>query len=126
MIGNAKNKKLGQTNPGLPDVSSAMEGFFVPMVFIKVVKTVVDFVVEETEQEIEFRGVWQVMGERELKLLPEGERSNSWYTVHSDRDLKLGLDEIIKYQGVKYRIMKNVPHEIYGYREYKLKTETTE
>ena len=118
MITNGANKPLTNTFPNLPNVSSGMNGWFRPMTFTLVTKTMVDYVIVETLNEISFRGVWQALGSNDLKILPEGQRNWSWWQVHSDISLDLKLDDIIFYQEIRYRVMKKIDHSGYGFYEY--------
>lgn len=118
MIKNGSSNLLNETFSNLPQLRSALNGWFRPMTFTKIVKTVVNYLVVETETDINFRGVWQAFGAEELKIVPEGQRSWSWWQVHSDTALDLNTDEIISYQQINYRVMKKIDHEGYGYFEY--------
>ena len=122
MIKNGKDQSLEYSldESTLPNMESTMDRWFVDMTFTRVTTTVVNHVVQETTEDISFRGTWQVLSAREIMLKPEQQRKNTWYQVHSDTALELEVDEIIRYKGTDYRVMKMVPHEIYGYLEYHL------
>ena len=81
MIKNGSDKTLTAQSGSLPNVSSAMKNWFQEISFIKIVKTVVNYRVQEVETTISFRGVWQPMGAQDLNIKPEGERDWAWYTL---------------------------------------------
>lgn len=104
----------------VPFVGDALFDWFQPMVFEMVTKTVRNFQVYETGEEISFMGVWQPLQAFQLYLKPEGQRTWSWYLCHSDPTLNLNTDEIISYLGVHYRVMAKKDYKLYGYMEYEL------
>ncbi len=120
MISDAKNRPLTQSYGNLPDVSGAMATWQQAMTFIHVVKTVVNFDVVETPSKKDFQGVWQPFTTRDLLIKPEGQRDWGWFMCHSDIDLSLRPDDIIKYEGANYRVMQQNDYNKYGYFEYHL------
>lgn len=120
MIFNAKDKKLF-ANPGtLPDVSGALLSWFQKMLFVKVVKTIVNFQVVETPTRIFFQGVMQAFSEQQLKMKPEGQRAWNWYQLHAELGLVLNPDEVVNYLGNQYRVKSKIDHTQYGFIEYHL------
>lgn len=119
-ISNAANRPLNFQTGTVPDVSGAMQDWFQPMVFGRVVKTTVDFQVVETEVDINFQGVIQPYNPRQLLLKPEGQRAWTWLTLHADPVLSLDVDEVVKYLGVQTRVMSRKDYTIYGYVMYEL------
>jgi hypothetical protein len=109
---------VGTGAVGLPNVSGAMGGWFQPMTFTLITKSVVNYQDVEGESEINFRGVWQPATSEVLKLKPEGQRAWPWYMVHSDTSLKLKVDDVIVYEDVKYRVMERTNYNHYGYIMY--------
>ena len=120
MIKNGKDTSLAQSSGTLPNVSSAMNGWFQQMIFNVLTKTVVNHVAKETSYETSFKGVWQSMSAQQIQMKPEGQRFWLWYTVHSDTSLMLKIDDIVDYQEKKYRVQSKVDHILYGYFEYHL------
>lgn len=120
IIGNASDKKLFE-NPGtLPDVSGAMQNYFQKMIFTQLIKTVVNFQAVETPTNTEFQGVWQPLSDQQLEMKPEGQRSWSWFMLHSEPSLILKPDDEVTYQGQNYRVMTKTDYTNYGYIEYHL------
>lgn len=119
-IGNAKDIKLNQNSGTMPDVSDALLDWFQKMTFTTVVKTIVDFQVVETPTDVDFIGVWQPFGPRQLQMLPEGERQWKWFTCHSQIQLPLTPDQVITYLDTQYRVKDVLDYSLNGYYEYHL------
>lgn len=118
IISNAADTLL-DANPGtLPDLRDALNGWFQQMSFTLIKKSTVDFVLEEQPQTIYFAGVMQPFTARQLQIVPEGQRAWGWYTVHATPDLILSSDDIVEYQGTKYRVMNKYDLKEYGYLRY--------
>lgn len=121
---NACNIPLNQINGTVPDVSGALQSYFQPMVFTKIVKTVVNFQVVETPTRINFQGVIQPFTDQQLKMLPEGQRTQwQWWTMHCEPAVILQPDEVVYYLGVQYRVMAKKDCTLYGYNQYTLQTD---
>lgn len=119
-IGNAANRPLNVQTGTVPNVGGAMLDWFQPMVFTRVVKTVVGFQVVETAVPTNFQGVIQPLSGKLLQLKPEGQRGWNWQWLHADPVLSLEIDEVVTYLGVQTRIMSRKDYTIYGYVEYEL------
>lgn len=119
-ISNAKDTPLGANSGTVPNVSGAMQGWFQPMQFTRVTKTVENFVVVETAETINFRGVWQPLSARQLSMKPEGQRSWKWFKVHAEIGTILVPDEVITYLGNQYRVEAHADFSLYGFVDYDL------
>jgi hypothetical protein len=120
MIKNAKDVSLDIRAGAVPDMSGALNNWLQPMVFVKVSQSNQNFEVTETNNPVNFQGTWQPMSKEKLKILPEGQRSWKWFTVHSTTELPLKTNDKIRYQNVKYRIMDKGDYSLYGFFEYDL------
>ncbi len=120
MIKNGSDTLLNAGSGTLPDVSSAFLNWFQPMIFLKIVKTILNFELVETATAIEFRGVWQPLSTHAVNYKPEGQRHWKWFQVHTDTAIDLSPDEVITYQGNQYRIKGNMNYDEYGYIKYEL------
>ena len=121
MIKNGRSVPLNQTAMGsVPNVGGALNGWFQPMIFTLIGKSVEAFQAVETETPLNFRGVIQPYSERQLTLLPDGQRSWTWLQLHADPSLKLETDDVVIYLGVRTRVMGLKDYTIYGYIEYRL------
>ncbi len=119
-IKNGSNTPLNQNSGTLPDMSGALQNWFMPMTFGLVTKTVIDFQVVETMTPINFMGVIQPLSGRDLMMKPEGQRSWNWIMVHSNPSLDLLPDSVINYLGVQYRVMVKKNYKLYQYKYYEL------
>lgn len=119
-IVNAKNIPLNQNSGTVPNVSNALQGWFQPMQFLVVTKTVEGGVVDENAVATNFQGVWQPFSSRDLLIVPEGQRDWSWFWLHAEIALKLRNDDCVIYNGVQYRVMGQKDYSLYGYLEYRL------
>lgn len=118
MISNGSDRLLSQ-NPGtLPDVSGALFEWFQTITFIQIVKTIINFQSVETQVPTTFQGVWQPFTDQQLTLKPEGQRSWKWFMLHAQPSLILKPDDIVSYQGEKFRVMSKRDYKEYGYIEY--------
>lgn len=117
---NAKNIPLGQTSAGLPNVNAAITGWFQPMTFERVCKTQVDGYTQEINTVIHTRGCRQPLSPYDLSIKQEGERSWNWEMMHCLPEVVLKTDDIIKFQGVPYRVMKIFNWAQYGYMQYEI------
>jgi hypothetical protein len=119
-IANGKNVPLNVKTGTVPDVSGGMKDTFQPMVFEKVVKTVVGFSVHETAVPTNFMGNWQPLTPRQLALKPEGQRAWSWFLLFADPVLTLQVDEVVNWLGKQTRVMSRKDYGLYGYVAYEL------
>lgn len=118
MIKNGSSTPLNQNDTLLPDVGPALLDWFQDLTFTIITKTSENFVIEESRENVNFKGVVQQLSARELAIKPEGQRNFGWWQVHAEPSLILDNDNVIGYLGVNYRIMKRVNHKKYGYVEY--------
>lgn len=116
MITNAKDKPL--TYSGLPQVGDVLPSWFQPLTFDVVTKTIVNYEVEETTLTITTQGVRQPMSAQQLSIKPEGQRAWKWETIHCLPDVKLRVDDIVIFNGTKYRVAERWDWSEYGYLEY--------
>lgn len=119
-IKNANTIPLSQNVGTLPNMSGTIQGWFLRMTFVQIVKSVVNFQNVETPTVIDFQGVWQVMSPQTLQMKPEGQRKWKWFTVHAQIGVPLEPDDVITYQGTQYRIRDKIDYKEYGYEEYHL------
>lgn len=104
----------------LPQMRSTMRGWFQPMVFGIIAKSIKNFQAKEAVNLINFLGVWQPFSAAQLKLKPFAQRSWSWFMLHADPSLVLKNDDVVEYDGVQFRVMENNDYTRYGFYEYHL------
>jgi hypothetical protein len=120
VIVNAKNKSLKSQVGTLPNVSSGMTNWFQKLSISKVIKEVVNYIVQESYIVYDFMGVIQVLSPEDLVIKPEMQVSWKWWQLHTDTSVALNPDDIIIYECQKYRVMNKIDHNKYGYYEYHL------
>lgn len=120
MIKNAADRSLKDSFNTLPDVSDVLPDWFQKLTFQLVLKEQSDYETVETLTTIETQGVRQPMSAQKLELKPEGQRAWKWETIHCLPDVKLNVDDIIIFNGVKYRVMQKWNWSEYGYLEYEI------
>ncbi len=117
MIMNGKDFKIGaQSN--LPDVSDALLDWFQNMTFDLITKAITDYDLTETATTISTKGVRQPFSAQQLSIKPEGQRAWKWETLHCLPNVKLNPDDIVVFNGVRYRVMEKLDYSEYGYLEY--------
>jgi hypothetical protein len=125
MISNGKDNLISQGSI-LPNLRNPVSKWGVNMQFVIITKTIVDGEVVETPTAIDFKGVIQNFSTTDLILKPEGQRDWAWKMVHSLTALALKPDDIIVYNGIRYRVMKMRDFSEYGYYEYHIISGYTE
>ena len=114
---NGKDFKIGaQSN--LPDVSDALLDWFQNMTFDLITKAITDYDLTETATTISTKGVRQPFSAQQLSIKPEGQRAWKWETLHCLPNVKLNPDDIVVFNGVRYRVMEKLDYSEYGYLEY--------
>lgn len=125
IISNANKKPLFAQPSTLPNMGSTILDWFVPMVFVRVTKQIINFQVVESAININFLGVWQPLDARELIIEAQGQRRWKFFQVHSTPDLQLVPDEVILYLGTQYRVRAVLNYQEYGYMHYHLEQDYT-
>ena len=120
MITNGKDTPLASSFSTLPNVSEVLPDWFQDLTFDLVVKSVVDYEVVETLTTIHTQGVRQPMSAQSIAIKPEGQRAWRWETIHCLPDVKLKIDDIIIFDGIKYRVAQRWNWAEYGYLEYEI------
>lgn len=120
MIVNGKDIPFASSFNTLPDVSDVLPDWFQDMTFQVVTKDLEDYEVVENLTTITTQGVRQPMSAQRIAIKPEGQRAWKWETIHCLPDVKLNIDDIIIFDGVKYRVMNRWNWAEYGYLEYEI------
>ena len=116
---NASSLKLFQVTQ-MPNMARTVASWSTPLTFGIVTKEQSGFYTKETVRNISFSGTWQPFDNDRLQLKPEGQRDWKWYWVHSQIDLGLKDDDIIKFNGKQFRVMTNKDWKLSGYYEYEI------
>lgn len=115
MITNGKNRAVGN----LPNMSQTIIGWFQPVTFITLQKTVNDdFEEVVTETPVNTQGVVQPPKPEVIEIQPEGIRNWEWLEIHSLPNLQLNINEYVIYNGLRYKVMQKSNYAAYGYMHY--------
>jgi len=117
-ITGAGKRKLSQSN--LPNMSQTIIGWFQPITFVKLSRSVVDYEQVLTETRINTQGVVQPYKPEPLEIQQYGTQSWIWQDMHCLPDVTLKTDEIIVYQNIRYKVLYKKDYTEYGYVEYML------
>jgi hypothetical protein len=114
---NAKDKTLRQST-SLPDVRGSVDLLLQPIKLGVVTKKQVSGLTVETTEWTWTKAVRQAYSAEQLVILPEGQRSWKWYTIHALPDLVLNNDDIIVMHSMRMRVMEKLDYQEYGFVEY--------
>lgn len=117
MISNAGNKKINQNN-NLPNMSSTIVGWFLPIRIGIVSRGITDYEQTKSVKWIDTQGVVQQYKTQDLEITKAGDRSWDLLQIHCLPDLQLENDDLIIYKNVLYKVMNNNNYSDYGYMEY--------
>ena len=117
-ITGAGKRKLSQSN--LPNMSQTIIGWFQPITFVKLSRSVVDYEQVLTETRSNTQGVVQPYKPEPLEIQQYGTQSWIWQDVHCLPNVTLKTDEIIVYQNIRYKVLYKKDYTEYGYVEYML------
>lgn len=116
-IQNAKDKNISGYSH-LPNMSSTIVGWFLPIKIGIVTRTIVDYEQVESVEWVETQGVVQQYRTENLEITKAGDRSWDMLQIHCLPNLILENDNLIIYKGIKYKVMNNNNYSDYGYMEY--------
>ena len=118
MIINAKDKGLNYV--GLPQVGDVLPGWFQPLQFDIITKSLVDYEVEEVIIPVQTMGVRQPFTSQKLSIKPEGQRAWNWETLHCLPNVPLKIDDKVIFDNKTYRVMNKWDWTEYGYIEVEI------
>lgn len=104
----------------VPQVGSALRGWFKPMIIGLYTAQIVDGSPVKKLVEIATSGMIQAGDAEVLKLLPEGDRSWKSVMLHVLPGLGLQTSDKIKIKGVNYTVMQSTDYEEYGFTQFDL------
>lgn len=105
----------------MPNLRDAMLDWFTTLQFVKVVKLVVNFQIEEKELPIVLQGVWTPLTARQLAIKPEGQRAWIWKRLVTTTDVGFVPDDVVRApDSLSYRIMEQTAWDNNGITEYHL------
>ena len=108
------------SNSNMPKVGqNSISLFQDKLKLIKITQTMNEGDVQKTETSISFFGAIQPLQGRQLELKPEGSRVWGWWQVHClDSPNNMDVNDLIEWQGNRYKIMEKTPYDASGYVEY--------
>jgi hypothetical protein len=115
---NARDKKVSELNSGLPDVIAAIATLLQDVSAVYVQKQQIDGYTQEVPICVQTKACIQPMGDEQLKILPEGQRSWKYFYVWSLKNFDLATDEIFWIKSKGYRILDKTNWNDYGYIQY--------
>ena len=118
MISDAKDKGLNYS--GLPQVGEVLPGWFQPLTFDIITKSLVNYELEEVIIPVKTQGVRQPMSAQQLAIKPEGQRAWKWETIHCLPDVPLKIDDIVVFGNKRYRVVEKWDWSEYGYCQYEI------
>lgn len=116
MIQNANKRLIGSS--GLPNMSSTIIGWFQPIRFGKVIKSIVDFEEVSSIDYVDTEGAVQPYQPEVIEIQPEGVRNWEWQEIHCLPNFDVNINEFIKYKEKLYKVMKRENFTEYGYIRY--------
>jgi hypothetical protein len=114
-IANAANLPLFAKSGTTPDVSGALQSYYQSLTFEPLVKTVTGFQVVETANPINFWGNVQPYNQRQLILLPVGQRAWTWISIFCDPVVTLQVDDVVLFKNKQTRVMARQDNALYGF-----------
>ena len=102
---------------GLPQMGNPVNVWSIPLTLIKIEQKIVDGDLVQSERVYQFAGCIQPFRTEDLLAKPEGQRTWSYYWVHTTSTLPFQISDKIKYQNVKYKVTGIKNYDIYGYKE---------
>lgn len=106
---------------GMPNMANTLNGWEVPLTFIKITQSIVDGDVVKTETPINFMGVWQPLRDEELQFKPENQRSWSWYWIHAKSgSVDLQTQDKFIFKDKRYKVMSVKDYSLNGFIEYQV------
>lgn len=105
---------------GLPKIKVALNGWESNITLNKLTSALVDYENVNTVEEISFKGVVQPLTAEALRLKPLESRSWEWLMIHTRTYSELETNDLIEYNGKKFKVMAKNDYNLNGYYEYHL------
>lgn len=115
-----RNKTLN-TMSGMPKVSSALNGWFMPVTLIVITQVNNDGDITNQQTPTTFKGTVQPLKPEIIALKPEGQRSFEWLQIHSKAgQLNLSTNDRVRYASRLYKVMEVLDYSLNDFVEYHL------
>lgn len=104
---------------GMPKMGAAFRGWMATVTLKKIIQTVIDGMVIDTETLISFKGVVQPLDPEQINLKPEGQRSFEWLQINCfSGSNNLTTNDRIVYNSIPYKVMGVFDYTQNNYIEY--------
>ena len=104
---------------GMPQMQGAFAGWTSKITLDVRTQTVKDGIVCNIDKTVTFQGVIQPLSAKAISLKPEGQRAWQWLQIHCvSGSLNLDVNDLIVFNGIKYKIMAQNDYSLNGYIEY--------
>jgi hypothetical protein len=113
-------RSVQQSVSTTPSMRGTISGWFQPLIVGIITTTIVGGLSNKVRREQKTAGIVQPMQDRELRLLPEGQRSWKWSQLHCTDNLGLKNGDNVEVAGTLYRVMGEKDWSDYGYWRYQL------
>jgi hypothetical protein len=112
----------GVTRSGpFPDMKGVMAGWTRAMTFRKITDEMQDGEISKTATDYPFEGVFEPMTPQRIFFKPEGQRAWRWWMLWTRTDYSITVgDNIVDYNGLKFRVMAKSDWSQGGYVQYDL------
>ena len=104
----------------LPNVSGAVSAWGGVIDFVLVGKRQVDFKTVEALYQRTTYGTRQPLSAQAVAIKPEGQRAWRWEVLHIAPPAPFGLDDIVIFDEVRYRVMSKKDYSKFGYLAYEI------
>lgn len=119
-IPSANKLSVSQQASQLPDMGTTVRSYFRPLILVFVQKTIEDFEIVEARRELRCLGAIQPFASTDLRIKPEGQRTWKWQMLHTTREVALKNDMEFTSNGIRYRVMGQLPYQGFGFLQYEL------
>jgi hypothetical protein len=104
----------------IPKIQFALNCWESPIDMIKISQSNVDGDIINIETVISFKGVIQPLTGEALRIKPLEMRSWEWLMIHTRTGVEIFTNDLIEYEGKKYKVMEEKNYSLNGYYEYHL------
>lgn len=120
LINPANRRNITQSPDVAVDVSEGVQMFFQKLIIEIVIKINNRGFLEEETSTISTLGTRVTQTARQLAMKPEGERKWKWSDLYLVPGQTPRVDDIIRIQGIEYRVMSSSNNKEYGVESFEL------
>lgn len=104
----------------MPNMATTVSYWQIPLTLQKTIQNIVNGDLVVTKKTYQFKGVIQPLSDEKLQFKPEGQRSWTYYWVHTNSKLNFQTADKIIYKNERYKITAIKNYELYGYKELEI------